>query len=122
MIAREQQARTSGTSVSVGGRPLCSTANSRSLDPVSFPQSFAVKEWVADRIALCWNACRHLSDDQLLGDKPVEADLLRELGYIAQWGELIGGARCAEIARKAASAQLPIDRDETANQPETPQP
>lgn len=49
------------------GEALCSTANSTSLDPLEggFYKTWDVREAVAERIALCWTACRDLSNDEL---------------------------------------------------------
>lgn len=55
-----------GTSVRLGDRPLCSTGNSASLDrTIDGVAQWDRRIWAAERIALCWNACRHLTDEQL---------------------------------------------------------
>lgn len=66
---KASQAVVYGTSVRLEGDknvPLCSTANSKGLDPGSGAYGiYDNREWAARRIALCWNACRHLSNEDL---------------------------------------------------------
>lgn len=65
-ISAGDEARAEDSRVRIAGKPLCTTTNSRSLDAdVDGRASFVVRDWAAERIALCWNACRHLSDEQL---------------------------------------------------------
>lgn len=61
------------TSVRADGLPLCSTGNSASLDSGGEAHDrHKNRAWAAMRIALCWNACRHLSDAELeRGVQPV---------------------------------------------------
>lgn len=65
-------------SVLVAGRPLCSTANSTWLDPQTGGiKHFENRQRAAQRIALCWNVCRNLSDEQL-ADLLSNASLMRK--------------------------------------------
>jgi hypothetical protein len=50
-----------------GKGSICGTGNSRWLDPLSptGSKNYANRQWAAERVMLCWNACRHLSDEQL---------------------------------------------------------
>lgn len=70
-IDRTKPAEADSMIVLVGGRSLCATSNSRWLDP----QAGGYKPCdgrndAARRIALCWNACRHLTDEQLADTTP----------------------------------------------------
>ena len=66
MIERAAVAE-NGTSVRLGDKPLCSTGNSAALERTDEKgiTQWDRRLWAAERIALCWNACRHLSDDEL---------------------------------------------------------
>lgn len=74
MINRTKLASAGDMAVTVGGRPLCVTSNSRWLDPqINGRKQYDGRNDAAERIALCWNACRHLSDAELSdsqGERP----------------------------------------------------
>ncbi|WP_343518076.1 hypothetical protein [Sphingomonas sp.] len=70
-VDRTKAAVADGMIVDVGGRPLCVTSNSRWLDPqVGGYKPADGRDDAARRIALCWNACRHLTDEQLAAYQP----------------------------------------------------
>lgn len=65
-IDRTKPASVEGTAVSVAGRPLCVTSHSHWLDPqVNGYKVYEGRDDAARRIALCWNACIHLTDEEL---------------------------------------------------------
>lgn len=70
-VPRSSLAEAGQSRVTVAGRPLCVTTHSAHLDPdVGGRASFINRDAAAARIALCWNACRHLSDDELRKANP----------------------------------------------------
>lgn len=55
-----------GSSVRIGDKPLCSTANSASLDREDgVVKGYVQRDRAARRIAMAWNICRNLTDAQL---------------------------------------------------------
>lgn len=61
-----------------GGEAICTTIYSSKLDPDLSGKGYRYydnREAVAIRIALMWNACRHLSNDQLTALTKPEARL-----------------------------------------------
>lgn len=56
-----------GSSVRIGDKPLCSTANSASLDRSEdgVVKGYVQRDRAARRITMAWNLCRNLTDAQL---------------------------------------------------------
>lgn len=66
MFRHHDMAEANDSRVSLAGRPLCTTTNSQHLDREQDAATrYKYRDLAAARIALCWNACRHLSNGDL---------------------------------------------------------